>query len=181
MPFQGSKGFPWATRRNGSPRQDCKSAVHTKDKTMMHSVHQVIAMLKRNNNEYCSPLRWFNKCFTLKGPRGYKGSAGKPGRPGFIGPPGPTVSPPDEFFCTPPNIFLQTSNYVNIFLQGHVGVPGKPGPKVIHPPTRIHHKSIFKCSTSSLKSTTNVPKRQKKTKTKQKCACKCAILRHWKD
>lgn len=37
------------------------------------------------------------KCSILKGPRGYKGSAGKPGRPGFVGPPGPAVSPPDEF------------------------------------------------------------------------------------
>lgn len=44
------------------------------------------------------PLGRFNKCFIPEGPRGYKGSAGKPGRPGFIGPPGPTVSPPDEFF-----------------------------------------------------------------------------------
>lgn len=101
-------------------------------------------MLNVNNDEYCSPLGWFNKCFTPEGPRGYKGSAGKPGRPGFIGPPGPTVSPPDDFFSTPPNIFLPASNYVYIFLQGHVGVLGKPGPKVIQPPSRINYKSIFK-------------------------------------
>lgn len=115
-------------------------------------------MLKGNNKEHCSPLGWFNKCFTLEGPRGYKGSAGKPGRPGFIGPPGPTVSPPDEFFSTPTNLFLQTSNYVYIFLQGHVGVPGKPGPKVIHPPLVSITSQYLNVLCQVLKLTTNVPK-----------------------
>lgn len=60
----------------------------------MHFVREVVCFLKRKMTN--SPLGWFDKCFILEGPRGYKGSAGKPGRPGFIGPPGPAVSAPDS-------------------------------------------------------------------------------------
>lgn len=147
-------------------------------------------MLKENNKEHCSLLGRFNKCFILQGPRGYKGSAGKPGRPGFIGPPGPTVSPPDEFsllFQTQVH-FPQDMKLCLYLFTGTRGRAWKTGAQGNTTPSSIRYKStlyriclvahpdftkwIFKCFMSSFKSS------GKKSKVRNLFARKYASFRH---